>query len=105
MHSTVLHRTAQDCTCSIPYVLHFRFAANVHLLCAKLQVHLTQRTAHDQLYAANLNRDVLSGHASNIHARLHLYSTNGHPPQERYDHEEKGRLPCVATFKSDETMV
>lgn len=78
----------------------FQFAANVHLLCAKLQVHITQCTAHDQLYAANFNWDVLSGHTSNIHARFHLYSTNGHPPQERYDHEEKGRLSCVATFKT-----
>lgn len=65
-------------------------AANVHFLCTKLQVHISQCIAHDQLYAANSNRDVLSGHTSNIQASLHLHPTDGHPPQERHDHEEKG---------------
>lgn len=97
MHSSAEHRKAQACPCSVSNVLLFQFAANVHLLCAKLQIYVAQRAAHDQLYAANSNRDVRSGHTSYIHARFHLYSTNGHPPEECYDYEEKGAFSCVAT--------
>lgn len=64
--------------------------ANVHLLRPKLQVHVAQRAAHDQLHAANPDGDVLTRHASYVQARLHLHPTDGHPSQECHDHEEKG---------------
>lgn len=91
-HSTCLTTTLTEASCvSYPFCcFSFFMAANVHFLCTKLQVHISQCIAHDQLYAADSNRDVLSGHTSNIQASLHLHSTDGHPPQERHDHEEKG---------------
>lgn len=86
----------QPLTCPVSMVFFFVLAANVHFLCTKLQVHFSQRAAHDQLYAANSDRDVLPWHASHIQASLHLHPTDGHPPQERYDHEEEGWFLTVS---------
>lgn len=71
-------------------MLFFLSTANVHLLRTKLQVHISQCAAHDQLHAANSDRDVRPGLSGHLSARLHLHPTAGHPPQERHDHEEQG---------------
>lgn len=86
-------------SCAFVVFFFLPTAANVHFLCSKLQVHVTQRAAHDQLYAANSNRDVFPGHTIHIQARLHLHPTDGHPPQERPDHEEKGWFGTVCVLR------
>lgn len=78
--------------CSYLLTILFLSAANVHFLRAKLQVHISQRAAHDQLHAENPNGDVRPGHTGLLSARLHLHPTAGHPPQKRHDHEEEGWL-------------
>ena len=94
----------QPLTCPVSMVFSFLLAANVHFLCPKLQVHFSQRAAHDQLYAANSDRDVLPWHTSHIQASLHLHPTDGHPPQERYDHEEEGWFLTVCSGSWSETL-
>jgi len=68
----------------------FLFAANVHVLCTKLQVHISQRASHDQLHAENSYRNVCPGHTGQLSACLHLHPTAGYSPQKRHDHEEEG---------------
>lgn len=79
-------------------MLGFFFAANVHFLCAKLQVHFSQCASHDQLHAENFGRDVLVRYTGLLSACLYLHSTAGHSPQKCHDHEEKGLFVHCSCF-------